>query len=1034
LRLSPGTTLAPKTRVKGRRALPFDTIEASERQGAADGPKKERRLMRTKIYPLLAAMVLAAMPLWAQTNPTGTISGKVVDSDGLAVPGATVTAESPALQGTRTVTTSANGDYIVPFLPAGEYSVTVTLTGFRTVKQTARVSPSESVTLNPTLAVSTVSETVTVVGQAPGEFGQQAEVATNFKADLIDKLPTNRTVLAAALLTPGVQGTGPNGGLSINGAMSFESLYVVNGVVVNENIRGQPNVLFIEDALQETTVTTAAVSAEFGRFQGGVVQAITKSGGNEFSGSYRMTFDNNDWVKLTPFPNDKRTDKMLYTQEATLGGPILKDKLWFFGAARLTGDRVTNGTTFATNQNFDDVRNQKRFEGKLTYALNSNHTFKGAYSKINDTEDGNFFGNIMDFASLVNGRATPQELISANYTGIISPKFFIEGQYSRRKFTFINSGSLFTDIIKGTLLIDQSRNNARYNSPTFCGVCDPEKRDNQNITAKATYFASTGSLGSHNVVAGFDLFDDKRFANNHQSGSDFRVLTTSAIIQGTTLFPVLDDRSIIRWTPIFVGSEGNRFRTYSGFINDAWSLNKHWNFNVGLRYDKNSGIDSQGNAVVKDSKLSPRLSATFDPKGTGEWTINAAYAQYVAAIANSIGDSGSAGGQPATIDFSYLGPPVNTGSPANPVPTSVALQTLFDWFNANGGTNRATRGAPSIPGLNVHINQSLSSPNSQEVTLGLTRRIGNKGSVRVDGIYRKYQDFYITRIDHSTGKVQDQFGRSFDLGIVENNNDLDRSYRGLDFQAAFRPTARLGLSGNYTLSELKGNVEGENGGSGPTTATSQIIRYPEYYDPSWNFTDGDLNADVRHKVRAWATYDVPLPATVGNLTVGVLQYFNSGSPYGALGTVDTRPFVAGNPLGYSTPPATVPYLFTARDAFHTDKLWRTDLAVNYAHKLGFKKSELFGRFTTVNLFNRQGLTNLNGGTNSELDLGCGTGGCISTTVLSNANNATVAPFNPFTTTPVEGVNWKKAPTFGQPTSRFAYQTPRTIQFALGVRF
>ena len=107
--------------------------------------------------------------------------------------------------------------------------------------------------------------------------------------------------------------------------------------------------------------------------------------------------------------------------------------------------------------------------------------------------------------------------------------------------------------------------------------------------------------------------------------------------------------------------------------------------------------------MVKDSALSPRVSATFDPKGDGNWTVNASYAQYVAAIANSIGDGGSAGGQPATIDFTYLGPPVNTGNPASPVPTDAALQTLFDWFNANGGTNRPTRGAPVIPGLNTRI-------------------------------------------------------------------------------------------------------------------------------------------------------------------------------------------------------------------------------------------------------------------------------------------------------------------------------------------
>ena len=987
--------------------------------------------MRFKTLALLAVVALAAMPLRAQTNPTGTISGKVVDQDGLPVPGATVSAQSPALQGTRSVTTSANGDYIFPFLPAGDYTVTFDLTGFKTVKQSAKVSPSESVTVSPTLAVSTISETITVTGHATEEFGQKASVATNFKQELIDKLPTSRRIVDVAQLAPGVQNTGPSGGLAINGAMSFESLYVVNGVVVNENIRGQPNVLFIEDALQETTITTAAVSAEFGRFQGGVVQAITKSGGNEFSGSYRATFDNNDWVALTPYPNDKRTNKMIYTQEATLGGPILKDKLWFFGAGRLTGNRLTPNTTFATNLNWDNIRNQKRGEAKLTWALNSNNTFKGAYTKIKDSEDGNFFGNVMDFDSLVN-RSTPQDLLSANYTGIISPKFFVEGQYSRRRFTFVGSGSQFTDVLKGTLLIDQSRNNARYWSPTFCGVCDDERRDNHNMTAKATYFASTGRLGSHSVVVGFDLFDDKRFANNHQSGSDFRVFTTSAIIQGTSLFPVLDNRTFIRWTPIFVDSEGNRFRTYSGFINDAWNFDKHWTFNLGLRYDKNDGKDSQGRVVVKDAAFSPRVSATFDPKGNGEWTINAAYAQYVAAIANSVGDAGSAGGQPATIDFDYLGPAVNVGNPASPVPTEAALQIMWNWFNANGGTNRVTRGAPVIPGLNTLVTDTLKSPNSREITLGTTRRLGNRGAVRVDGIWRSFRDFYITRIDTTTGKVADQFGRRFDVGLVENNNDLERSYKGLNFQISYHPLQSLNVGANYTVGELKGNVEGETGGSGPTTRTD-IVRYPEYLDRAWNFTVGDLNSDVRHKVRAWATYDVPVPEAVGRLNLGLLQFYNSGSPYGAQGTVDTRPFVP-NTFGYITPPATVQYYFTPRDAFHMDPLWRTDLALNYGHKLGFKKAELFFRGTVVNLFDRHGLTNFWGGVNSDLDLGCGTGGCISTTVLTNANNNTVARFNPFTATPVEGTNWQKAPTFGQPTSRYAYQTPRTYQFALGFRF
>lgn len=971
----------------------------------------------------LVALTLAAGPATAQTVPTGTISGRVIDEQGLAIPGATVTAQSPALQGTRSTTSSANGDFILPFLPAGEYTVTVELTGFATVKLSERVRPGDTVSISPNLKVSTMTETVTVTGQVAGEIGQNAEVATSIRSDLVEKLPLGRTLVAAALMAPGVQDSGPNGGLTVNGSMSFESLYLVNGVVVNENIRGQSLNLFIEDALQETTVSTAAVSAEYGRFQGGVVQSITKSGGNDLSGSYRATFDNNDWAALTPYPNDTRTDKLFLTHEFTLGGPIVRDKLWFFGAARLTTPKQeTSQTTFATNIVYPNVRDQKRYEGKLTYSLTNNHTLKAAYTRIEDSEDGNKFNVIMDLASLVN-RKTPQDLLSVNYTGILSPKFFVEGQYSRRQFTFVGSGSQFTDLIKGTLLLDQSRSNARFNSPTFCGVCTDEGRDNQNIIAKATYFASTSSMGSHNIVGGVDMFDDKRLANNHQSGSDFRVYATSAIIRGTEVFPVFDENTVIRWTPIFVESEGNRFRTVSGFVNDTWTLNKHFTFNLGLRWDKNDGKDSQGSVVVKDSAFSPRVSATFDPTGNGNWTINAAYAQYVAAIANGVGDSASAGGQPATIDFEYLGPEVNLGNPANPQTSAQALQTLFDWFQANGGTNRETLGAPSIPGLNTIITDTLKSPNSRDYTLGFTRRLGNRGSVRVDGIYRRFHDFYATRTDLTTGKVTNDAGQTFDLGVVVNEDGLlKREYKGLNFQLSYRPVDRFHFGALYSIGKAFGNFEGETGASGPVA--SSILSYPEYLDARWFAPEGELLGSIRHKARVFATWDAPVPSAIGHVSLGLLQHYRSGAKYGGAGTIDTRRYVT-NP-GYATPPSNVTYWFTARDAFQLDDLWQTDLSLNWGRRF-FKDAEIFFRGTVLNVMGRDKLTNF-------FDANCGTGGCISTTIQTNRQVTSLARFNPFSETPVEGVNWRKGPTFGQPLSRFAYQTPRTYQFSVGIRF
>ncbi len=141
--------------------------------------------------------------------------------------------------------------------------------------------------------------------------------------------------------------------------------------------------------------------------------------------------------------------------------------------------------------------------------------------------------------------------------------------------------------------------------------------------------------------------------------------------------------------------------------------------------------------------------------------------------------------------------------------------------------------------------------------------------------------------------------------------------------------------------------------------------------------------------------------------------------------MDTRPFVT-NP-GYLTPPASVEYFFTNRDALRMADLSRSDVSLNYSRRLGLRRAELFLRGLVLNVLNRSALTTFT-------DTDCGTQGCLDTTVLTNRNNASIAPFNPFTQTPVEGTNWRKGAQFGQPASRYAYQTPRTYQIAVGFRF
>ena len=274
--------------------------------------------------------------------------------------------------------------------------------------------------------------------------------------------------------------------------------------------------------------------------------------------------------------------------------------------------------------------------------------------------------------------------------------------------------------------------------------------------------------------------------------------------------------------------------------------------------------------------------------------------------------------------------------------------------------------------------------------------------------------------------------------LVGNEDDLlTRRYAGLTTQATYRFGAVADVGGNYTLSRNWGNVgalEGETVANGPVRFD---YRFPEYKQASWNFPDGDLPTDQRHRSRLWLNYH---PSWLNGLTLSLLELIESGVPYGALNSagVDPRPFVT-NP-GYLVPPpgTDTTYYYTARDAFRTEGQVRTDLAVNYAHRIpGGRGVELFGQFQVLNVFNRFQLCACGGtvfGTGSAGNAGGVNIQRIDTTALTPVTTARLAAFNPFTTAPVQGVNWELGPNFGKALNRFAYTTPQSMRLSFGVRF
>ncbi|HEX8252522.1 MAG TPA: TonB-dependent receptor [Thermoanaerobaculia bacterium] len=982
----------------------------------------------------VSLLVLAVFSSAFAQGTTGSLSGTVTSS-GSPLPGVTVTVSSPSLQGTRSTVTNEAGGYSLPSLPPGNYTVTFELSGMRRAERRANVSLAQNSRADAELVMESVSEVLTVTaGSVP--IIETTEVATNFESEQINELPTGRTIDDITRLAAGVNEAGPNNQITISGANSYDNLFLVDGVIVNENLRGQPNPLYIEDAIQETTVLTGGISAEFGRFTGGVVSTITKSGGNEFSGSLRDSLTNPSWTEKSDYAaQTDPIDDVNSAYEATLGGRIIRDRLWFLLAGRYNESSLSRQTTL-TNIPYVFSTEDSRYEVKLTGQVTQRHSVVGTYIDSEETRENNVSGGqVVDLRSLAP-YARPKSLLSLNYNGVLSDTVLLEGQYSRMNDQFTN-GATARDLINGTLLVDGDLG-VRGWSPTFCGApCPPKQRNNKSWLAKGSYFLGTQSLGNHALVAGVEEFRQLRNENNFQSGSDFRIHGNFIFVNGQQFFSVDPDASQIEWDPVPALSQTSDFGVQSVFFNDRWDFNQHWNFNVGIRYDQADGKDQAGHKTVDDSAFSPRLAAHYDIAGNGRHRFSATYGKYVAKVDQGPADNTATAGRYASYYFNYGGPAINPpGTPNDQlVPIPQLIQQVFAWFQAAGGTSNLDLLAdpPNIPGTTTRFDRSLQAPSMDEITLGYAIQLGSRGVLRVDGIHREWTDFYVIRRTLETGKAVGPNGNTFDQGVIENSGDgLERNYRGFQLQGSYRILPALTFGGNYTYGRLRGNVEGESA-SFATTFTD-YHNFPEYTDFAQNKPVGYLSSDMRHRANAWLAYDVNFG--FGRLNLSLLERYHSGLSHSAFATIDVRAGTANGPAngvtnpGYETPPSSVGYYFSDRGAFRLEDIMSTDLGINF-YLPAMRGTEIFIEGDVLNLFNNQGI--------EDPDF-------VNTTVLTRRNNTASArclksnsttrcdAFNPYNETPVEGVHWQKGPLFGKPTSNLAYQTPRTYRVSFGVRF
>jgi hypothetical protein len=950
-----------------------------------------------------------------------------VTASGRPLAGVTVTISSPVLQGTRSTVTGEAGAYLFPALPPGEYRAVFSGEGVST-------------TVDATLRLSQVAradvalEAITVDAAAPSVL-ESATVSTSLPLAMIDRLPLQRNQLATVQFAPGVTANAvSNGQLQISGGPGYDNLVLVNGVVVTENTRGQIRPMYVEDAIQETTVLTGAISAEYGRFTGGVVNTITRSGGNELAASLRDSLSSPRWSAQTP-AGEVRESTLSHVWEGTLGGFVLRDRLWFFTAGRWAKNDTARQTVavpaFANPASpagqaisYAESNDQKRFEGKLTAQAGPSHSLVGSYFTI-DTQGTNvrFNNNIYDEASLTT-RDDPESLAALLYQGMFASNVLVEAQYSGRRFSD-RTGAFATDLVNGTVLLDRANNNTRFNAPTLCGVCDVERRDNEDWLLRGRAFFDAGRAGTHDVVAGVDRFTESRYANNHQSGSDFSLFVTRVQSVNGVLYPVITPTNqngggtFIRWNPVLVPAGDNELRTDSAYVNDTWSLGRRWQFSAGLRWDRNHAVDADGAVSANDQKLAPRLGVQYDLFGDGRQFLSASYAQYASRIADSIASSNQAAGNAASIDFAYRGPALNAN--ALTMTTADVIRAVFDYFNTTqGGTdNRAANnlrpnGTRTIPGYATYFDGTLASPSVSEMTVGYGVQLGANGYVRADAIARDWRDFYAASVTTETRRTNTPLGIPVDLALLRNSNDVTREYRALQLQAQWSP-GRIDSGVHYTYATLRGKDEGESPTSGAVANIDRSLFYPEFFDYERATPEGYLPGDQRHRVRAWAGYTFDLGPAV--LSASLLHNFDSALPYSIAGPINLTRYsgAPANP-GYATIPNGL-YYFSGRGELRADDIHSTDLALRTSFRTG--AFEWFAQGDLLNAFNRDGIADPQR---------------LGTTVNTAANSTTLLPFDPRTETPVAGTHYQLASNFGQPLNDLAYQRPRTVRVSLGVRF
>lgn len=695
--------------------------------------------MRMKLLRLLRVAPLALMFAGvASAQTTGTIIGVVTDAQsGKPVAGALVVATSPNLQGEQTVVTDKAGAFRLQALPPGDYKISAQFDGYKAAERadlTVRLDKTIRANLAIVPEAVTMEEQVVRTGQSsrPVVNIGSAESATIVSSEFVQAVPVGRNFEAVAIVAP--TATSDQYGIGFAGGQSAENNYIIDGLSVTDLGTGIAGASLLSNFVQETDLKTGSFTAEFGRSTGGIVNVLTKSGSNEFHGSIFGNFEPGQFSpegktlarNAQAIGSRSISDERYYADYgAEVGGPILKDKLWFFlGVARVQSHSVTErfyqvlrenplapgqgltdssgltvGVPVGSSKRYNNDSGQYQFTGKLNYQINDlNSVSLAAYggpskdkglAGVNATESASLVEDSNDALTLVGrytGKYLDRRLIFETSGGVFRQNIDAEpSAYQRNNSSvrwdlahsltdFYTADQLGQDVVQACA----DNSSATFNACPVVRFVTGGRGFMENTTA--TRFNVKSSLtglvqagGNHILKGGVDIERLSYDKEKYYGGGAF-VRETASSRFGTvfqdfrsygTVNPVDPNLPPSINDPVKVNSTSDSF---AYFLQDSYSPVDSLTINLGVRWELQSMTTKTLDKAPLDIKdnVAPRVQAIWDFTGQGRGAIKASWGRFYESIPLEMGDR-SFGGETqvnALREACVAASPVVGGTPA----------------------------------------------------------------------------------------------------------------------------------------------------------------------------------------------------------------------------------------------------------------------------------------------------------------------------------------------------------------------------------